>query len=664
MDIKERIVYLSNLLNKYGYEYYVLDNPTVSDYEYDMLMKELIELEEKYPHFKLVDSPTERVGGVILDKFQKVTHVNPMKSLSDVFSYEELKDYDVKTRKEVSGVTYNAELKIDGLAVSIVYEKGIFKQASTRGDGYVGEDITENVKTIKSVPLKLNKDIDIEVRGEIFMSFKSLNKINEEKLKNNEPIFKNTRNAAAGTIRQLDSSVVSKRNLDCFLYYVVNPRLYGVSSQYEALNFLKELGFKVNPYFEKLNTIEDVIDYINRMAVVKNSLDYDIDGIVVKVNEFSFHDILGDTVKYPKWAVAYKYPAQEVESTVLDIIYQVGRTGVITPVAVLDPVMISGSLVSRATLHNEDYCLMKDIRVNDKVLVRKAGEIIPEVASVIITLEHESLPKFNMISHCPECGEKLERKESEADYYCVNPHCDAKKIESLIHFASKDAYDITGLGEKICETFYNDGYLKNITDIFMLHEKYQILVTKEGFGDKSIQNLIDSIEESKHNSLERLLFALGIRHVGKKAAKIIAKHFETMDNVKNASYFDLVCLDDIGEKIAGSVIDYFSDEANLALIDELHKLGLNMNYHKDDSIRGSIFTDKTVVLTGSLAKYSRNEATLILEKLGAKVSSSVSKKTDYVIYGTEAGSKLTKAQSLNVKTMTEEEFLEVIKDLI
>ncbi len=662
MNVEKRINDLVELLNKYGYEYYVLDNPTVSDYEYDMLMNELITLENKYPELKKADSPTNKIGGKILDKFEKVVHEIPMKSLADVFSFDELKEYHERTIKEAKNVTYNCELKIDGLSLSLIYEKGYLKEASTRGDAFVGENITNNVKTIKSVPLKINKPIDIEVRGEIFMSIASLNKINEEKALAGEPIFKNARNAAAGTVRQLDSKIVASRNLDCFLYYVINPRLYNLKTQEEALLFLKELGFKVNPYYRHVNTIDEVIEYINDMAEVKNTLTYDIDGIVIKVNEFSNHDILGDTVKYPKWAVAYKYPALEVKSKVKDITFQVGRTGVITPVAELEPVMVSGSLISRATLHNEDYCLIKDIRIGDDVLIRKAGEIIPEVASVIIDAKHHKLEKFKMIEHCPKCSSKLVRKNGEADYYCLNDNCDAKIIESLIHFASRDAYDITGLGEKLVEQLYSEKLLMNITDIFDLKEHTQELIVKDRLGEKSVLKLLNAIEESKKNNLDRLLFALGIRHVGKKAAKIIASHFKTMDNIISANYFDLVVLNDVGDKIALSLSEYFANHQNLKLIESLKAFGLNMTYIKSNQLEENIFTDKTVVLTGTLDNFSRQEASAFLEKLGAKVSSSVSKNTDYLIYGKEAGSKYDKAISLGVKTLTEEEFIELTKE--
>lgn len=659
--MRERIEELKNIINKANYEYYTLDNPTLSDYEYDYLMKELIDLETLYPEYKTIDSPSNRVGGKILDKFVKVTHKKEMKSLGDIFNYEELYSYVDSVSKVTNDIDYSLELKIDGLAVSLIYENGYLKEASTRGDGLVGEDITNNAKTITSIPLKLKENIDIEVRGEIYLSKDNFNKINEARKINNEELFKNERNAAAGTIRQLDPEVVRKRNLDTFIYYLVDPLKYNIKTQKEALDYMSYLGFHTNKESRTVSNIEDLINYIDEIDEKKLDFKYPIDGVVLKYNKFNMYPLIGETVKCPKWAIAYKFAPLEVKTKINDIIFQVGRTGVITPVAILDPVNISGSRVSRATLNNEDYILDKDIRINDYVYIRKAAEIIPEVVKVSLDDRGDDSIPFKMIDTCPICGEILIRKEGEADYYCHNTSCPARIIEGLIHFASRDAYDIVGLGDKICEFLYNEGFIKNIPDIFNLYRYEKDLLTKEGFKEKKVTSLIKAIESSKTNNLDRLVFGLGIKNVGKKVAKILVQKYNSIDLLMNVSKEELSLIPDIGEVIASSVYDYFHNQTNIDMINSLKDLSINMNYTDTRVFKDSIFKDKVVVLTGTLESFKREEASKIIEDLGGKTSSSVSKKTDYCLYGAEAGSKLTKAESLGVKLISEEEFKEMIK---
>lgn len=659
--MRERIEELKNIINKANYEYYTLDNPTLSDYEYDYLMKELIDLETLYPEYKTIDSPSNRVGGKILDKFVKVTHKKEMKSLGDIFNYEELYSYVDSVSKVTNDIDYSLELKIDGLAVSLIYENGYLKEASTRGDGIVGEDITNNAKTITSIPLKLKENIDIEVRGEIYLSKDNFNKINEARKINNEELFKNERNAAAGTIRQLDPEVVRKRNLDTFIYYLVDPLKYNIKTQKEALDYMSYLGFHTNKESRTVSNIEDLINYIDEIDEKKLDFKYPIDGVVLKYNKFNMYPLIGETVKCPKWAIAYKFAPLEVKTKINDIIFQVGRTGVITPVAILDPVNISGSRVSRATLNNEDYILDKDVRINDYVYIRKAAEIIPEVVKVSLDDRGDDSIPFKMIDTCPICGEILIRKEGEADYYCHNTSCPARIIEGLIHFASRDAYDIVGLGDKICEFLYNEGFIKNIPDIFNLYRYEKDLLTKEGFKEKKVTSLIKAIESSKTNNLDRLVFGLGIKNVGKKVAKILVQKYNSIELLMNVSKEELSLIPDIGEVIASSVYDYFHNQTNINMINSLKDLSINMNYTDTRVFKDSIFKDKVVVLTGTLESFKREEASKIIEDLGGKTSSSVSKKTDYCLYGAEAGSKLTKAESLGIKLISEEEFKEMIK---
>ncbi len=657
MDYKSRIKELTDIINQANFDYHTLDKPTMSDFSYDKMLKELIDLEEKYPTYKLPNSPTQKIGGVILTKFSKVTHDIPMMSLSNVFNEEELMAFDHRVSQEVSDYHYVSELKIDGLAVSLKYEKGNFVLAATRGNGMVGEDITENVRTIKSLPIVLTEPIDVEVRGEIYMPHKSFNHANEERLANNESLFANPRNAAAGTIRQLDTKVVAKRHLDMFCYTLVNAEQF-VDTQIEALEYLKKLGFKVNPYYHKHETANALFDSINDYDELRKKLPYDTDGVVIKVNEFSLHEEIGYTAKAPKWATAYKFSPEQAQTKLKDITFQIGRTGVVTPVAELEPVFLSGSTIARATLHNEDYILSKDVRVGDIVNIHKAGEIIPEVIGPITEKRTNQQP-FVMIDKCPVCHAPLKRKEGEADYYCTNPECPGKHMNRLIHFASRVAMDIDTLGEKVVETFHELGYLNSISDIYRLKEHKNELVTIPGFGEKKVNKLIEAIENSKHQSLDRLLFGLGIKHVGAKVAKILVKKYGSLDVLMHATMEELVDISDIGDMIAESVISYFKDESHLALIEELRQFGLNLEFEKEETIEHE-FTGKTFVLTGKLEQFTRDEASAMIEKLGGKVSGSVSKKTDYLLAGSESGSKLAKAESLGVTVLDESTFLRAI----
>ncbi|MFA7561370.1 MAG: NAD-dependent DNA ligase LigA [Candidatus Izemoplasmatales bacterium] len=659
MDNKKRIEELRDLLNKYSHEYYVLDNPTVTDQEFDSLMKELISLEKENPEFITMDSPTQRVGGDVSDKFTKVEHDIPMLSLDNVFSYDDLRNFDKKIKKAVNNYTYTADLKIDGLSVSIKYDKGYFIRAATRGNGQIGEDISENVKTIRSIPLKIKYDKPLEVRGEIFLSKRNFDRINEDKINNGEEPFKNPRNAAAGSIRQLDSKLVAKRNLDAFIYYG-----YGIDSNnhFEIIQNLKEIGFKINTHTKKCQNIEEVIKFIDEVHDFRADLDYEIDGVVIKVNELDEYEKIGFTSKFPKWATAFKFPAEEVETILDSIVFQIGRTGVVKPVANLKPVMISGSLVSRATLHNEDFIKTRDIHINDRVIVRKAGEIIPEVLRVVKEKRTGNEVEFKMISNCPICGCELERKAGEADYYCLNPNCEAKHLEGLIHFASREAYDIDGLGEAILTELYNDGYVKEITDIFRLNQYREDLIKKERFGEKSVENLINAINNSKSNNLDKLLFGLGIRHVGAKTARILAQNHGNIFDFFNMEKEDLESIKDIGKTTAKSVYDYFHDEKNQIMIENLNELGVNLNYKDSRTSKETAFTGKSFVITGTLDEYSRNEAKAIIEQYGGNVSSAVSKNTDYVIVGQAPGSKYDKAQSLGIDILNEDDFKKMIEN--
>ena len=660
MNIKQRMLELIQIINQANFDYHTLDRPTITDYEYDSMMKELISLEEQYPEYKENDSPTEKIGGSILSSFVKVEHAVPMMSLSNVFNADELRSFDDKIKKAVGIYSFVTELKIDGLAVSLTYEKGLFVRAATRGNGTTGEDVTSNAKTIKSLPLKLNQPIDIEVRGEIYMPHKSFKEVNEQRLANDEALFANPRNAAAGTIRQLDPKVVAKRNLDLYAYTIVDANKY-VSTQKEALELLEHLGFRVNPNYQLVFGINTLIEQINNYDILRKTLPYDTDGVVIKVNEFELYGTIGYTSKFPKWATAYKFQAEQVETLLKDITFQIGRTGVVTPVAELEPVFISGSTVARATLHNEDYVLEKDIRIGDTVLVHKAGEIIPEVIEVVLSKRTNQTP-FKMLEKCPVCDSDLIRKAGEADHYCSNPECPGRNINSLIHFASRVAMDIDTLGEKVVETLHDLGYLTRIPDIYKLKEYSIELTDLPGFGDKKVYKLINAIEASKTQSFDKLLFGLGIKHVGAKVAKSLVKHFPTMDLLMQATIEELNSIPDIGEMIAESIVSYFQDIHHVEMIKELQDLGLNMTYLKGEQIEHA-FNGKTFVLTGKLNIYTRDQASDLIEKLGGKVSLSVSVKTDYVVAGEDAGSKLKKANELNVKVIDEETFRTMVDGL-
>lgn len=662
MDIKKRVEELTNILNDANYKYYVLDEPTITDQEYDKYLRELEELEQKYKEFARDDSPTKRVGGEVLDFFKKVTHKIPMMSLSDVFSESEVVNFDERIKKEGIRPQYVCELKIDGLSVSLLYEHGKLVRAATRGDGVVGEDITHNVKTIKSVPLTLNEDIDIEVRGEIYMSKKSLEKVNLERIKNGEKPLQNARNGAAGSIRQLDSKVAAKRGLDVWIYHLPNPLDYGIHTHYEALEFMKKLGFKTNPNNRLVNNINEVLEFISEKNAERKSLPYDIDGIVIKVNNIDQQQELGFTAKYPKWATAYKFPAEEVLTRLNDIIFTVGRTGQITPNAVLDPVIVMGSTIARATLHNENYIKEKDLRIGDIVSIRKAGDVIPEVVEVKKERRTGNEKNFEMIHNCPICGTNLVKKEGQVDYFCLNEHCPTRKIESLIHFAERDAMNIDGLGEKIMEDFFNFSFIRTIPDIYLLQTHREDLTRLEGYGEKSVTKLLEAIEKSKSNSLEKLLFGLGIPHVGSKTAKIIASHYHNIDNIMKATLEDLSSINDIGEIIAKSIVDYFQKEDNKIIIERLKQYGINMNYLGQKIIKDETFYGKTFVLTGTMTEYKRDEAKNLIENYGGKTSSSVSKKTDVVIAGAEPGSKYDKAVELGITIWSEEDFKKNIEE--
>lgn len=659
-EIKERIKYLVNILNQYNYEYYVLDNPTVEDIEYDSLMRELQTLEEKYPEEVLPNTPTKKVGDFLKTNFSEVIHQNPMLSLANAFSYDELREFDEKIKKIVSNYTYTVELKIDGIASSAHYEDGLLTLGATRGNGVVGENITKNMLTVRTLPKVLKKHLSMEVRGEVYMAKDVFNSLNEQRKENNLPLLANPRNAAGGSLRQLDPNVTKIRKLDHFAYTLVNPSLYGMKSQSETLNFLKTLGFNVNPHFRHVLDIEGVIDYLEEYKDKRKELNYETDGVVIKVNEFDLYDLIGYTIKVPKWAIAYKFPAQIVTTKLKDIIFTVGRTGIITPNAILDPVYVGGTMVSRATLNNEDFILTRDLRIGDYVKVRKAGEIIPEVVEVDFERRSQDATKFKMPEVCPVCGSKLEKAENEAEHYCKNPECGGRLLEGIIHYASRVAMDIDGLGEKQIEQLVALGFIKDVGDIYLLHNFQEELLSIERFGNKKIQNLLNAIEESKHNTLDRFIFALGIRHVGSKASKNLIKYYHSIEELKNASKEALTTIDDIGEVMAQSIVDYFNNPKHLALLDKLLNLGVNPVVNEE--ISSNKFEGLTFVLTGTLPTLSREEATKMIENAKGKTSSSVSKKTSYVLVGTDAGSKLEKAKALGVKIIDEEAFRKMLEE--
>lgn len=650
---------LRSLLNQYGYEYYVLDNPSVPDAEYDRLMQELLELEAKFPQLKTPDSPSVRIGGDVLDLFEKVEHRTPMLSLGNAFNEQDLRDFDRRVRQAVGDhVSYVCELKIDGLAVSLRYENGLFIQGATRGDGTIGEDITANLKTIKSIPLRLRENATLEVRGEAYMpkrSFEALNKAKEER---GEELAANPRNAAAGSLRQLDPKIAATRNLDVFLYGIGGGEVNAVSHS-EGLDYLDHLGFKTNKERQKCPTINEVIEYVNSWVDKRPHLPYEIDGIVIKVDSYEHQSKLGTTAKSPRWAIAYKFPAEEVVTTLLDIELSVGRTGVVTPTAILKPVKVAGTTVGRASLHNEDLIREKDIKIGDQVVVKKAGDIIPEVVNVLAEQRTGEERDFQMPTHCPECESELVRFEGEVALRCINPKCPAQIREGLIHFVSRDAMNIEGLGEKVISQLFAEKLISDVADIYKL--TYDQLIALERMGAKSVTNLLKAIEASKTNSLEKLLFGLGIRHVGAKAAKTLAQSFDTMDKLAAATKEDLVAINEIGDKMADSIVAFFEQEEAEELLRELVSVGVNMEYKGAKPVSAeesnSIFAGKTVVLTGKLEQLSRNEAKEKIEALGGNVSGSVSKKTHLVIAGEDAGSKLTKAEELGIEVWDEEKLL-------
>jgi DNA ligase (NAD+) len=661
---QQKVNELRDLLNQYGHEYYVLDQSTVPDAEYDRLMRELIELEEQFPELKSADSPTERVGGAVLDMFEKVVHGIPLLSLGNAFNEQDLRDFDRRVR-QVAGEDYSyvCELKIDGLAVSLRYENGLFVQGSTRGDGTIGEDITSNLRTIKSLPLRLRENASIEVRGEAFMpkrSFEALNKVKEER---GEEPFANPRNAAAGSLRQLDPKIAASRNLDVFLYGIGDIGESGVVSHSEGLDYLDHLGFKTNKERRKCADIDAVIEFVNSWVERRPNLPYEIDGIVIKVDSLAQQSDLGTTAKSPRWAIAYKFPAEEVVTTLLAIELNVGRTGVVTPTAVLAPVKVAGTTVQRASLHNEDLIREKDIKIGDKVVVKKAGDIIPEVVNVIAEQRTGEEVDFQMPTHCPECESELVRLEGEVALRCINPKCPAQIREGLIHFVSRDAMNIEGLGEKVISQLFSEKLIVDVADIYKLTSDQ--LLGLERMGEKSVSNLITAIEASKSNSLEKLLFGLGIRHVGAKAAKTLAQAYSSMDKLVLATEDELKSINEIGEKMADSIAAFFKKEEVQELLKELVTAGVNMEYKGPMPVSvdqsDSFFAGKTVVLTGKLELLSRNEAKEKIESLGGNVAGSVSKKTDLVIAGEDAGSKLAKAEQLGIEVWNEEKLLEELE---
>lgn len=654
----ERMNELIDIINEADYNYHTLDNPTISDQEYDKYLRELFEIEAEHPEWVREDSPTQHAGGKIIEGFEEAVHKIPMMSLSNVFNESEIVSFDERIKKEGINPQYMCELKIDGLSVSLLYEKGKLVRAATRGDGTKGEDITHNAKTIKTIPLSLKEEVDIEVRGEIFMNKKTLEELNEKRKKNNQPLLQNCRNAAAGSIRQLDSKVAAERKLDTFIYHLPNPLDYGLNTHAEAVDYMKKLGFKTNPNNRLVNNINELLEFIEEKGKLRPTLPYDIDGIVIKVNDIRQQQKLGYTAKYPKWATAYKFPAEEVLTKLTDIIFTVGRTGQITPNAVLEPVIVAGSTISRATLHNEDFVNERDLKIGDIVSIRKAGDVIPEVVEAKVERRTGNEKDFVMITECPMCQTPLVKKEGQVDYFCTNNKCPARHIESLIHFASRDAMNIEGLGDRIMEDFYNFKFIGNLADIYSLKDHAKELVRLEGFGDKSVNNLLEAIENSKENSLERLIFGLGIPHVGAKTAKVLAQKFETLDNMISSTEEELTKIPDIGGIIAKSIVDYFSDNHNKAIVEELKDLGLNMTYLGKKIESNDIFANKTFVLTGSLTIFTRDEASEKIESLGGKTSGSVSKKTSVVIVGENPGSKYEKAKELGIEIWTEKEFEE------
>lgn len=662
MKSEERALEITKLLERYNYEYYVLDNPSVPDSEYDRLMNELIAIEKEHPELITPLSPTQRVGGKVLSEFQKIQHKRMMLSLANAFNEADLRDFDKKIKDviHVDKVEYMCEMKIDGLAMSVDFTDGKLNYAATRGDGVEGEDVTNNVLTIHSIPTRVSESRPFEVRGEVYMPRKAFEEINKIREENNEQLLANPRNAAAGSIRQLDSSIAASRKLNAFWYYLVNADELGFKRHSDALDYIESIGFRTNKERRLCNGIEEVLKYIEEYTIKRPSLDYDIDGIVIKVNDITKYNVLGYTAKTPKWAIAYKFPPEEVVTKLEDIIFTVGRTGKITPNAVIKPTKVAGSTVQRATLHNEDFIKDKGLMIGDYIILRKAGDVIPEVVRPLPERRDGSERPFEMIENCPVCGSPLIRKD--AMHFCVSPSCPARKIENIIHFSSRDAMDIETMGEKAVELFFNEGFIDSIPSIYELKNHREEIIQIEGWSTKSVDNLLNAIEQSKKNSLEKLLFGLGIKEVGEKMAKILSKRYLNLEAFYDVSEEELQDIPDVGPISAHSIYEYFHNEDNRVLLGKLKEYGLNFEYLGQRSVAtDSPFSGKTVVLTGTLSKYGRKEATEILENLGAKVTGSVSAKTDIVIFGTDAGSKLDKANALNIKTMDEEEFEELLQ---
>lgn len=664
--IKTEIEELRKRINQHSYAYYVMDNPTVSDYEYDLLFRRLLELEEKYPQFITAQSPTQRIGAIPSNSFEKITHPTPMLSLANAFSNNELILFDqrVKNILQIDTVQYVVEHKIDGLAINLIYENGKLVKAATRGDGSIGEDVTANIRTIKAIPLELNaEEVEIpeflEVRGEVYLPKKEFIRLNKERQANDEALFANCRNAAAGSLRQLDPKETAKRYLSAILYGI--GEIKGLNFEYHSavLDFLSKLGFKTNKEYQIFSNIDEVMQYCASWSEKKEQLDFDIDGMVIKVNNLKDQKILGYTAKDPRWAIAYKFQPEQGITKIEKIVVNVGRTGAITPLAYLTPVTISGSKISKATLHNEDYIVAKDIRIGDTVIVHKAGEIIPEVVAVKLEERTGTEVKFVMPQICPECQNPVVKEDNEAAYKCVNPNCPAILRENFIHFVSRDAMNIEGLGPSVVSMLLDNNLINDVADLYKLTTEE--LLNLDRIGAKSAENLISAIEKSKQAGLNRLLFALGIRFVGVKAANILANHFKSMKALTKSSLEDLLAINEIGTKIAQSIIAYFNKQENLMLLDKLSEVGVNMTAKTIERMEQENFQDKIFVLTGNLESFNRKEASLLIEQFGGKVSSAVSKKTDFVVAGTEAGSKLTKAQELGINIISEEEFKNMMK---
>jgi DNA ligase (NAD+) len=653
---KLRAEQLRNELNHHIYRYYVENENDIEDYEYDMLMRELDAIEKKYPELLTVDSPTHRVGGQADGLFETVVHTVKMESLQDAFSHDEVRDFNKRVKDVFSSAEYVVEPKIDGLSVSLEYVNGVFTRGSTRGDGVQGEDITANLRTVKSIPLRLKKDIPfIEVRGEVYMPRDVFLKIVEKQELKGEKPFKNPRNAAAGSIRQKNPKITAERNLDIYVFNIQQVEGVEIKGHYESLVFLKELGFKTIPFFNKFNNIDDTLKEIERIGDIRYTLPFDIDGAVIKTDDFSMREVIGSTAKFPKWALAYKYPPEEKTTKLIDIEINVGRTGVLTPTAVFEPVLVAGSTISRATLHNEDFIIEKGIRIGDTVIIRKAGDIIPEVLSVV---KHEENTKpYKMPEFCPSCSSPVHREEGEAAIRCDNPDCPAQLLRVLIHFCSRDAMDIEGLGDAVLETLLNQGLISKIADIYRID--FEKIAQLEGMGKKSADNMRNAIEKSKENDLSKLLFAFGIRHIGQKASKLLSDHFLTLDNIISATKEEILQIEGFGEIMAESVVEFFALPQTQQMIEELKNFGLNMESQRE--IKDNRFEGMTFVLTGTLSTYGRKEAQEIIESYGGKASSSVSKKTTYVLAGEAAGSKLKKATDLGITIIDESQFAEMIK---